>query len=74
MYFTKGNSSIYHVLAYMNSGTAPPPCGVKADQYDLRMYLSGQPTPSIVAEKPDGAALCKHCEAALRRANAGAAT
>jgi len=72
MFFTKGKSGIYHILYYLNSGTAPPPCGVKADRYDLSMFLSGQPTPKIVTEKPPHASLCKHCEAAARKATSGA--
>lgn len=68
MYFTKGNSSIYHILAYLNSGSAPAPCGVKADRYDLLMFREGRPTPHIVEEKPPAAPLCKHCEAATRKA------
>jgi hypothetical protein len=72
MYFTKGQSGIYHILHYLSSGTAPPPCGVKADQYDLRMYQSGRPTPNIVEEKPADARLCKNCEAATRKAGGGA--
>jgi hypothetical protein len=67
MYFTRGNGSVYHILAYPSSGSAPPPCGTKLDRYDLSMYLAGKLTPNIVTEKPSHAKLCKHCEAAAHR-------
>ena len=72
MYFTKGTSGVYHILAYPNSGSAPPPCGVKVDRYDLNLYLTGRPTHAIVAEKPADARLCKNCETASRKASWGA--
>ena len=67
MYFTRGKSGIYHILHYWESGTAPPPCGVKADRHDLTLFFAGRPTPNVVGELPAGGALCKHCEAATRK-------
>jgi hypothetical protein len=67
MYFKKWNRSTYHILHYRESGTAPPPCGVKADEYDLRKYRAGEPTPHIVAEIPPGGTLCKLCEAGTHK-------
>ena len=69
MYFTKGTSGVYHILAHPKSGSAPPPCGAKAERFDLIMYQAGRQTPNIVAEMPAGARLCKHCEAAARKGN-----
>lgn len=52
MFFTKGKSGIYHIHAFPDSGSAPPPCGVRADWYDLKLFREGRPTPNIVAEMP----------------------
>ena len=59
----------YHILHYLKSGTAPPPCGSKADPFDLVGLRDGLETPNIVAEVPAGARLCKRCEAATRKKN-----
>ena len=52
MFFTKGKSGIYHILHHLKSGSAPPPCGVRADWYDLKLFKEGRPTPNIVTEIP----------------------
>lgn len=72
MVFTKGKSSVYHILQHPDSGSAPPPCGVRADRHDLKMFKEGRPTPNIAPEIPSDATLCKHCEAATRKENGGA--
>lgn len=69
MFFTKGKSSVYHILQYPDSGTAPPPCGVRADRYDLLMFKAGNPTPHIVPRLPADASLCKHCGSATQRSD-----
>ena len=67
MYFTRGMGGVYHILAHPNSGSAPAPCGVKANKYELVLYHAGRPTSHIVAEKPANSPLCKHCEASTRK-------
>jgi hypothetical protein len=71
MYFKKTEDGVYHILYYQDSGTAPPPCGVRAAWYDLKRLKEGLPTPNIVEEVPADAALCKHCEAATRKQTYG---
>ena len=67
MYFTKGRSSIYHILHYLGSGSAPPPCGAQAERRDMQLLRAGRTTPNIVGALPTGGVLCKHCQAAERK-------
>jgi hypothetical protein len=60
MYFMKRGKEVYHVLEDDRDGQAP--CGVKADRLDLIKLWAGRETPQIMAEKPAGVPLCKHCE------------
>ena len=61
MYFvTRDGRGVYHVLADEMTGTAP--CGTTLSRFDMICLNSGRPTPSVVAEKPEDARLCKHCE------------
>jgi hypothetical protein len=62
MYFIKSGGQVCHILEDEFDGSAPEPCGSKADRYDLFKYKAGKPTAKIVAEKPADIPLCKHCE------------
>ena len=67
MYFTRGKSSVFHILHYLGSGSAPPPCGAQAERRDLQMLKAGRPTPNIVEALPADGVLCKHCQSAERK-------
>jgi hypothetical protein len=60
MYFLTKGGSVYHVLSDKRNGAAP--CGARLSRFDVSCLHSGRPTPSVVAQKPEGAPLCKHCE------------
>ena len=60
MYFVKRGGAVYHVLRDTKSGAAP--CGIKLSSLELALYKAGKPTPQIVADRPAGVPLCKHCE------------
>lgn len=64
MYFIKRGSQVCHILEDEFEGSAPAPCGTKADKIDLIKYSDGKRTDNIVAAKPANIPLCKHCEKA----------
>jgi hypothetical protein len=65
MYFIKSGRQVCHILEDEFDGSAPAPCGSKAEKYDLYKYNEGKPTANIVAVKPPDLPLCKHCEKAV---------
>jgi hypothetical protein len=65
MYFIKHNRQVCHILEDEIDGSAPDPCGVRAERYDLYRHKEGKPTANIVAVKPADVPLCKHCEKAV---------
>jgi len=60
MYFLTKGGSVYHILSDERAGAAS--CGARMDKLTLMRLHDGKPTPRVVAEKPDDAPLCKHCE------------
>jgi hypothetical protein len=62
MYFIKSGCQVCHILEDEFDGSAPAPCGVKAEKYDLHQFNEGKPTANIMAVKPADVPLCKHCE------------
>lgn len=64
MYFIKHGSHVCHILEDEFEGSAPAPCGAKADKIDLIRYRDGQRQTNIVAAKPADVPLCKHCRKA----------
>jgi len=60
MYFVKRGGTVYHVLRDTRTGAAP--CGIKLSSLELSLYKMGKPTPQVVADRPAGVPLCKHCE------------
>lgn len=60
MYFVKRGGTVYHVMRDTRNGAAP--CGIRLSSLELALYKTGKPTPQIVADKPSGLPLCKHCQ------------
>lgn len=67
MYFFTSQGTVCHILEDEETGKAPAPCGSTASKAWLARFRAGQPTPRIVAEKPEDVPLCKHCEKNLTR-------
>jgi hypothetical protein len=57
---TNAGRRVYHVLDDEQTGAAP--CGARLSRLDVFCLNSGRPTRGVVAEKPEEAPLCKHCE------------
>jgi hypothetical protein len=64
MYFFNREGTLCHILEDEESGKAPAPCGSQASRAELIRFRSGKATTHIVAEKPAGIPLCKHCQKA----------
>lgn len=60
MYFATQSGSVYHILADLETGSAP--CGARMSRIDLLYLKTGRRSPQVVTEKPDDTPLCKHCE------------
>jgi hypothetical protein len=63
MYFVKRGGTVCHVLGDTRTGAAP--CGIKLSNLELSLYKAGKPTPQIIAGRPTGVPLCKHCQKRL---------
>ena len=69
MYFLNSKGTLCHIVDDVRTGKAPDPCGSKANRLDVLRYLEGKPS-NLLAMKPSGVPLCKHCEKGASEVNA----